>query len=1304
MLGPVTRSPSTQWRTNHPNGLNFGLAVDRARQQPPVQPVKEQAPTDPVDAAAGALPAPFQPGAKPLGVAEFPVEQGWPFRIYIQKAGLPPCDNDALHAQLPATPKLDPLPFGNRPAAAPDADRTLQADDIVTVLDETRLDYLGQQRQLLAKASDARLSPYERQQAKDDLAAVIGQEIDYAATEQSAPDFDALAKPIAARAPDDPVFREAIQAAKTQKQNEWTVDDRTAEGAAAVQQLGADGKYDEVTALVKQRLIAQADATGKDNPTPQALVASMTHLAGVYRTYGGGDTKQYLAAVQRGFSEAHKEVFLDRPIREIEAAWGKGGRDGAKAAAAKIAELTDPTRTMPILGGQAMNDPRVAAILRGCVDQVAQWGTGPSITDARKVVTDLAQASQNAVYADGDTPGQGKQAVDALGEYMVEKMRGDLAAKHLSPLHMMNLPELLADAGAEGNVTLTLAMTVRLNELAGQQKEPKLDGTDPGPMRDALLWASTKGLENFQGTVKAHQEKTLKDGESIGVPLQTWGTTLSPEEQAATIQKLLKNNPDLAATLEKDGQRTNWLNERSDSITRALSLYDGELKGIDGYENGQVKNYTVPGPMLPPTDAKTLLAAAPREPKHTNATWFERSNRLLLTFALQEQVKRSMSPDDYTKLMAGQADQLSPSGQRLLKTSNAIGRTSAGLSSYLFARNAAECLSGAVNSTAFVDKLVDAVYVPVHGAMAMSAAANATISPGMRERIFGIDPASGRPNTPFNKAYNHAVGRIDSMAAGATAKTILKGIAGAVLRDLGDAYYVFADTVNVFGYMGKPNTGWVHSVGYAFSVAGDLAFLSAPGFQIIGAETTAAAAAGGAGSRGLLGFLASRGVAFWTGVGAALMVIASGINYFASMADKAHEFDGADADFLKAMGVNGPVADKLGLHTMAQSSDQGSAGPTLMAAFWNLGYTSKDMVEVMNSWTPEQADKVATYIKYYDRHPAESVTQAVLDWMPKNGIPLPRYRTEDVGRLSSLGVKEEVASQLGATTWATPDPKRITAGQMLDQAFTYLGYTQEQRVQVMNSWSGEEARQVADLAKSYRTDAATKPDALFLDFAKSHGLALPQYNSPDARRLADLGVRKDIAGLIATGVTNPVADGDANPVTALTATFTKLGYSQQDMVSVINSWSPEQAGAVADSLLEIASEAKAGQIPKDIPGELVKWLQSRSVTLRPYDEANVKYLTGAGVKREVALLVARDPANTPKQPAGSEPAILKALQSLGNSREQAIAVMNGWTPAQANRVATLLDQTSINAPEQDIPKQQLLDLEEHSGVPMHPKK
>jgi hypothetical protein len=47
--------------------------------------------------------------------------------------------------------------------------------------------------------------------------------------------------------------------------------------------------------------------------------------------------------------------------------------------------------------------------------------------------------------------------------------------------------------------------------------------------------------------------------------------------------------------------------------------------------------------------------------------------------------------------------------------------------------------------------------------------------------------------------------------------------------------------------------------------------------------------------------------------------------------------------------------------------------------------------------------------------------------------------------------------------------------------------------------------------------------------------------------------------------------------------------------------------------------------------------------------------------------------------------------------------MNGWTPAQANRVATLLDQTSINAPEQDIPKQQLLDLEEHSGVPMHPK-
>ncbi|MDR6290261.1 hypothetical protein E9232_002782 [Inquilinus ginsengisoli] len=1299
MVGPVTRQPPPPWRTLRRDAPSFEQSLALARQQAPAQPA--QAPAAPTDAPPAL--GPFPPGAKPLGINEHKVGEAWPFRIFIRDEGFDFTDNDALHAQLPATPKLDPLPFGNRPAAAPGADRRLQADDTVIVLDETRLGYLGQQRQLLAKASDPKISDYERQLTKDDLAAVVAQEIDYAATEQSAPDFDALIQPIAARAPDDPVFQEAIRTAKAQKLNEWKVDDRTADGAAAVQKLGADGKYDDVTALVRQRVIAAADSTAKDTPEPQALVAAMTHLTGVYKTYAGGDTAQYLAAVQKGFSEAHQEVFLERPIREIEAAWGKGGKDGAKAAAAKLAELTDTNRTMPILGGQVMSDPRVSAIARGCVDEVAKWRPGPDLKDAKKVISDLAQASQNVVCGDGDAPGQGKAAVDALAGHMVDKLRSEeVTGDHLNPLNMMNLPELLAHAGEEGNVTLSLAMTVRLDQLAGQEKSPRISDNNPAPMRDAILWAATKGLENFSGTVKAHEEKTLKDGDFIGVPLQTWGSTLSPEDQAAAIQKLLADHPDKANTLEQDGQRTTWLNERSDSITRALALYGGTLKHVEGFETGKIKNYTVPGPMLPPTDAQTLLAAAPREPKHTNPTWFLRSNRLLLTFGLQEQLKRSMPPGDYKNLLAGKTDQLSARGQQLLKGSNVLGRFSAATSSYLFARNAAECLSGALNSTAFVDKLVDAVYVPVHASMSLSAAANAGISPELRKQIFGTD-ATGRPNTPLNKAYNAAAGRIDHMAASATTKGLLKGIAGAILRDTGDAYYVFADTVNVFGYMGKPNTGWVHSVGYAFSVAGDLAFLSAPGFQIVGAESTAAVAAGGAGAEGLLGFLATRGVAFWTGVGAALMVIASGINYFASLADKAHEFDGADADFLKALGVRGDVADKLGLHTLATTSDQGSAGPILMAAFWNLGYTAKDMAAVMNSWTPDQADKIATYIKYYKRHTAENVTQAVLDWAPKNGIPMPRYGDADVGQFKAMGVRDEIAKELGTTAWPTPDPKRVTAGQVLQQGFSYLGYSQAEMAQVMNSWSPEQAGRVADFAKSYRTDSGGKLAEGFVDFARQNGLPLPQYDGADARRLTAMGVRRDIAGLVTASVTQGESEGDTNPVTALTATFTKLGYSQADMAAVVNSWTPEQAGGVADSLNQLAVQAKAGTPPKDIPGELVRSLQSRMVTVPAYDDANIRALTAAGVKRETALLVARDPANTPKRAPGSPPAILKALEALGNSREQAIAVMNAWTPRQANTVATLLDQTSINAPVQDIPKQQLLDLEQYEQVPLHPK-
>ena len=42
----------------------------------------------------------------------------------------------------------------------------------------------------------------------------------------------------------------------------------------------------------------------------------------------------------------------------------------------------------------------------------------------------------------------------------------------------------------------------------------------------------------------------------------------------------------------------------------------------------------------------------------------------------------------------------------------------------------------------------------------LKAFVNAFKIPDLRKKIFGAD-ATGRPNTPFNKAYNAAAGRID---------------------------------------------------------------------------------------------------------------------------------------------------------------------------------------------------------------------------------------------------------------------------------------------------------------------------------------------------------------------------------------------------------------------------------------------------------------------------------------------------------------------------------------------------------------
>src|SRR5688572_27045974 len=84
------------------------------------------------------------------GIKIFVVEPGgpWPYQMY-RDTPFGYETNDQLRAQRAATPQLDLNPFGNRPGASEWADYSLQAGDKIIVLDEVRLGYLEEQRELL---------------------------------------------------------------------------------------------------------------------------------------------------------------------------------------------------------------------------------------------------------------------------------------------------------------------------------------------------------------------------------------------------------------------------------------------------------------------------------------------------------------------------------------------------------------------------------------------------------------------------------------------------------------------------------------------------------------------------------------------------------------------------------------------------------------------------------------------------------------------------------------------------------------------------------------------------------------------------------------------------------------------------------------------------------------------------------------------------------------------------------------------------------------------------------------------------
>ncbi|WP_144445599.1 hypothetical protein [Inquilinus limosus] len=1017
----------------------FVSAVDKARQPPVGQPI-----TDGKDDRTTF--GPDDPALGVYGAGVTPLK--WPFRIFAD-AGVDPTDNTALRGQMAATGVLDPKAFGTRPAASPDAEYELQPGQMVWALDKTRMASLEEQRGLLAKVEDPK-NAGDKAKLTEQLQDSVIREIDYAATQQAVPDFDALVAPLAQRAPNDPTYKAALDAARTHFDNRWKTEGRTPDQIGRLIADAKDGKYDDVTAETRRQLVAIADATKSelgDKATPEALAAAIDKRAGVYLTFDASNaadpkTSAYLDAVRQGQAEATKEVLVDRPIAEVRKAAGldpKGtdvpplNERQTTDLLKKLAEVTDPQHAMPQQVQDILSDPRIFSqdpktpgLLNQAVDRMAHWkpgGDGPY----DDMVPNLAHIVQNLSATDGGKPGKGKTLVDALASQILSKVpaqpKYDGTERNMFADAQYFGTELRRAAG-KGDVALSLAVAGQADKAGDtdqtKHKDDKYYHNFYHALRDASVDAARAGIEDFGGSFDKQGQQLIKDAGFFAHPLANYGQGRSKAQQAQDIAAMRKADPDAAKKYDATAAEYSRMVEVRQGITQTVDAYKQDLAGIEGFDR-KVENGS---PLRPETKQESVIKAAdamPKplgdEPKNPDTTpspsiWFQRSERNFTTHFTLEGLKAVLPQDKYlyARYATLGTDGLSP--QEVARVSQAGGgdwfnprllsRFSGGLSTYLFEKNA---LSLADDPTS---QWNDYLYVPVHASMGASALASTVLPDSWKEAIWSNDP-KGLANTPFNQRYNAALGRIDKLAVSDGTKAFLRGAAAGMLKNVPDTAYILVDgansVANFFQY-----DDWVKGVGYGVSVLGDAAF-------VVSASATVSEAIGGS------GLILGLGATAWTGIGAALMLIGSGIVYFKGRYDTAHTYDAADQRYLEYLNVPKDVAQTI---AYARTTDEGgrSTGLGLTAVFDRLGKSNQDMIALLKRLTPDQAKALATNAKNIK---LDSDGKPVLTQDDESYLALPMDPTKsDVSRYSVISYNGQTKRWEDPVTrmYWTPGAKR----------------------------------------------------------------------------------------------------------------------------------------------------------------------------------------------------------------------------------------------------------------------------------------
>lgn len=894
----------------------------------------------------------YKPGLAELGLTQYTLGPGDTPGSIID-AHTPPGTNVSLDQALAATPFLDRQAFGTRAANPADAVNSIPDGKQITVLDSTRLDMLEQQRKDLAAAEQAD-NPHQYQQKTQALVATIGDELDYAGSQQAVPDPKALADSIRARAPQDKTFGDAVDAAVAIYANKLDQDGRSPDQLGQIAKAAASGDWKQVHDLAMQQVSA---AAGNDKGSP--ALGDMLHRGGVYLTYAGGDPK-FAQAVQSGINDAQTYVLHDKPINDVTALHDQG-KDAEAMAALKAA--TDPQTAMPGQVAKIVSDPKIQAFIKDALHS-ANWRD----SGTRAMLSDLATVCQSATEADQGHPGVGRQAVNDIADQLISVYQNIDTYPH--SMGDPSLPaQLFKSTSANGDVALSLAVATRAN----QQGQSGIAAT--------ALDGARAGIEAFGANTDKLNKQTAKDAQFIGIPLQDWGGNSTPDEQKALIEQLLAEHPDEAKQLNKDGLDEAAQQLRYNSMRMALESYSPALNGIEGF-NVDVNSERAHDPTMQThsTNLKQAFDALPKfvtrdeaaendtsgNSPSTNTLWMQRSTRnavwqaatgfaatdpsklpaSLRKFSINEKI-----PDAVKSLL------FSTDGKGLSNGFNtAFKRMNSGYSSYLFLQNGAAVMQGfGAEPHSAINWIEDGTYAYQHNIMGASQGMSALLPQAWGK----IRPGSGQTIVAMN--FDRLRGAILGSDMSDGAKRALTRVAGAAFRDTVDVAYLGIDLANTIAYSETAQSAGdvEHAVGEGLSTLGDVAFLMGAGQS---AATTAEI-----GSVGADTFLAlGEGAVGWTGVGAALMLAGAGVYTIGSAENHSHKFDTNDQELLQAMGVRQDVAGQLAKHLFSTDEHAPTAGTFLTAYFKYSKVPQKGMVDWLNTLTPKQADEMASALKVID--------------------------------------------------------------------------------------------------------------------------------------------------------------------------------------------------------------------------------------------------------------------------------------------------------------------------------------------------